>query len=93
MTGLALACPVGVFPDQRVSVSPHTMRAAQHTVGAIFKMGALGTLVWTLQGDTASCIHVKYSDKSEEFLNNNLDFVIYGATHDGTQELQVCFLN
>lgn len=52
VAGLALACPVGVFPDHRVSVSLHTVGAARYAVGAIFKVRALGTLVRMLQVGT-----------------------------------------
>ena len=48
VAGLTLSCPVGVFPDLSASFSLHTVGAARHAVGAVFKMGALGALVWTL---------------------------------------------
>lgn len=50
VAGLALARLVGVFPDERVSVSRNAVGAARHAVRPVFMMGALGTLVWTLQG-------------------------------------------
>lgn len=49
VAGLALARPVGVFPDHRVPVSQHAVGAACHTVGAVLRVCAAGTLVGTLQ--------------------------------------------
>lgn len=49
MAGLALACLVGVFPDDCVSVARHAVGAACHTVGAVLNVGTLGALVRTLQ--------------------------------------------
>lgn len=46
---LAPTLLVRVLPDQLVSVSRNTVGAAEHTVGAVFIVGTLGTLVWTLQ--------------------------------------------
>lgn len=58
VAGLALARLVGVFPDERVSVSRNAVRAARHAVRAVFMMGALGALVWTLQGETRTHTHL-----------------------------------
>lgn len=49
VAGLALARPVGVFPDHRVSVSQHAVGAACHTVGAVLRVCAPETLVGPLQ--------------------------------------------
>lgn len=49
VAGLALARPVGVFPDHRVPVSQHTVGAACHAVGAVLRVCAPRTLAGTLQ--------------------------------------------
>jgi len=53
MAELANGIPIGVFPDEGIVLAQDPSRAGFHTVGAVYKMGALHAVVRALQRETA----------------------------------------